>query len=151
MKSADRVIITILLILNLAACASPKVEISVRDAWVRTSVVDSPMGDIIHLGDSTAYMLIQNDGSQADTLTGAESLAARNIEIHQTTMVNNFPSMLPVASVLIPANSKVRLEDSTYHLMLIDLKEDLISREEIEIVLIFELAGRIPVKVVVRE
>jgi len=66
-------------------------------------------------------------------------------------MVNDVMSMRPVAAVEVPAGGEVQLKPGSYHLMLIDLQQTLAPGDEIEITLIFERAGRVAFKAVVRE
>ncbi|MHB0967589.1 MAG: copper chaperone PCu(A)C [Bellilinea sp.] len=151
MNPTRLMIIAMLLLLTLTACTPPEVGITVEDAWVRTSVVDSPMGDIIPLNDTVAYLRIRNNSSKTDILTGAESPAARVVEIYKTTMFNDVESTQSVTALEIPAGGEVSLDSGSYYLMLIDLQQALTNGNEVEITLIFERAGRVTVKAEVLE
>ena len=146
MKPTRRSIIAALLLFTLAACATTDAGITIEDAWVRPS----PAG-ILEGVNTGAFMVIRNQGDQADRLIGADCPAARVVEIHETTMVTDVMSMRPVAAVEVPAGGEVQLKPGSYHLMLIDLQQILASGDEIEITLIFERAGRVTFKAVVRE
>ena len=143
-----------LVVASLAAgCSSGTAEIVVTDPWARAS---SAMGSA-----GAAYMTIQNTGTAADALIGASSPAATTVEVHETVVMGSpapdasgdsgMMGMQPVKRLEIPAGGTVELKPGSYHIMLIDLKQDLKPGATIEITLTFEKAGTFPVTATVRE
>ena len=59
--------------------------------------------------------------------------------------------MQPIARLEIPAGGTVELMPGSYHIMLIDLKQELKAGDKIEITLTFEKAGEVKVTAEVRE
>jgi copper(I)-binding protein len=59
--------------------------------------------------------------------------------------------MRPIARLEIPAGGSVELKPGGYHVMLIDLNQELKAGDKIEITLKFEKAGEIKVTAEVRE
>ncbi len=89
-------------------------------------------------GNGAVYMTLMNEGRQADALISAESDVAEVVEIHQTTMVDDVMKMSPVEKIEVPANGSSKLEPGGYHVMLINLKQELTPGETIELTLNFE-------------
>ncbi len=140
----------LLVMLILAACASSSADgIQVTDAWARPS----PAGEMAAMGgvNGGAFMTIRNGSNEADILLGAESPAARVVEIHQTVMNGDVMSMQPVQSLEIPARGEVTLKPGSYHVMLIDLQQALSVGDTIEVTLIFQNAGRVTFQAEIRE
>jgi copper(I)-binding protein len=143
-------------------------SITVTEPWARASSMMAAAG--------AAYMTIENAGSAADALVGAASPAAKTVEVHETVamesetpaasdgmgMESPMPSasgdmgggvmgMRPIARLEIPAGGKVELKPGGYHIMLIDLNQELKAGDKIEITLTFEKAGDVKVTAEVRE
>ena len=60
-------------------------------------------------------------------------------------------TMQPVDSIEVPADGTVALEPGGYHVMLLDVKKELVPGDTIEVTLTFELAGEVTVTADVRE
>jgi copper(I)-binding protein len=154
----------------LVGCSSggASAEVTVTDPWARASSAMAAAG--------AAYMTIQNTGSAADALIGASSPAAKTVEVHETVVMGSpapsasdgmgmgspLPSasgeagggmmgMQPIARLEIPAGGTVELKPGSYHIMLIDLNQELKAGDTIEITLNFEKAGELPLSVPVKE
>jgi copper(I)-binding protein len=145
----------------LAACSAGGPSDSaggrtVEEAWARTAPKTA--------GAGAAYLVIKNTGNISDALVGASSPAATTSEVHETyaieapmgsaepgASVSTMMGMRPVPRVEIPAGGSLELKPGSYHIMLIDLKQELKVGESIEITLTFEGAGPITVKAEVRE
>ncbi len=154
-----------LLVVSVAAgCSSGSgSSIKVTDPWARASSAMAAAG--------AAYMTIENTGSAADALIGAASPAAKTVEVHETVAMESaapsddmgspMPSasgdtsgmmgMRPIARLEIPAGGSVELKPGSYHIMLIDLNQELKAGDKIEITLKFEKAGEVKVTAEVRE
>lgn len=138
--------------------------VTVTDAWARNSPMVANAG--------AAYMVIENTGAEADALVGAASPVAATVEVHETVMMQPSPaasggmgmaSAMPGATagggmlgmqktdrVEIPAGGSLELKPGSYHIMLIDLRQDLVAGQTIEITLTLEKAGEVKVSAEVR-
>lgn len=108
------------------------------------------MGGMTHgtKGVSAAYMTITNKGDKADRLVKAETSVAGLVEIHETVVQNDVAQMQPMLNgIEVPALSSVELKPGGYHIMLMDLKEDLVVGQTITIKLTFESGLTIELKV----
>jgi copper(I)-binding protein len=116
---------------------------ALHDAWVR------PLPKME--GAGAVYVVIENRGKEADWLTGADSPAAANVEIHESYMDGDVMRMRPVPSLEIPANGSVELKPGGYHVMLIDLQEPLETGDVISVTLHFEQSSDITLDVSIQE
>lgn len=152
-----------------AACTSSGGSLTITGAWARESMAMADTG--------AAYLVIENTTSETDFLLGGSTPAAATIEVHETvdmssvmpaeSMAGDTESASPdaVASMSsggmlgmqkidrleIPAGGSVELKPGSYHLMLIDLTEELKAGDLIEMTLDFEKAGSVKVTAEVRE
>ena len=93
------------------------------------------------------FMVITNDGSEADYLIGVETDIAAKSELHESRVdANGMGSMTPVEVIEIPPGSTVNLEHGGYHIMFMGLKAPLVEGETVKGALIFEHAGRVEIE-----
>lgn len=146
-----------------AAAPAAGSAISIRDAWARPTV---PMGDMkadatpaagAHGGMqmdgplSAAYMVIENAGA-ADKLLGASGDVAAMIQVHQTKESNGMMMMEEAKDgVDVPANGALELKPGGYHVMLMNVKNQLKPGDTFKLTLKFSSGAEIPVDVTVRE
>jgi copper(I)-binding protein len=117
--------------------------ITVTDVWVREVPPTSTV--------TAAYMNIANSGSEDDRLTGVSSPAADKAEIHASSVDDKgVAKMEMVDGVPVPAGGKAELKPGGYHIMLIGLKEPLADKENVEMVLEFQKAGKVTVNAAVK-
>ncbi len=95
---------------------------------------------VVELGGA-AYFTIENKGDTDDALIDAASDAARRVELHETVTEEGMHKMLPVEEIAIPAGGEAILEPGGYHVMLMDLNEELQVGDKINITLTFKEAG----------
>lgn len=149
-----KLILLTVLAMMLVSCSPPaQNSITVQDVWARATGMDMPMDhnhDSMGGKTSAIYMVIVNQTNQQDRLIAAKASAAETVEIHETRMENDIMKMQKVDGVEIPANSKVELKPGGYHIMLINLKQDLKAGEKIPFTLIFEKNGEINLEAEVR-
>ncbi len=125
-----------LLLTAASALAETVGAITVENAWSRTV----PDGSAVASG----YLTIRNDGDESDRLVSITTSFAGETEIHQTTMVDGVMRMRPVPDgVPVPANSTVKLEPGSYHLMFLDLTGPLKQGDAFPLKLTFERAGSV--------
>lgn len=170
MKRCPALIPASLLALALAACSpSPELEgeaatpvapaegspaeavpaaaqeqgIAVHGLWLRQPPPSSEV--------SAGYMMIENPGTYPDRLLAVETPAAERVEIHEMEEVDGMMRMRELEGGLeVPAGGDVELAPGGYHLMLMGVGEGLQAGQQVEAVLVFEQAGRVPVMFEVR-
>jgi copper(I)-binding protein len=113
-------------------------DLQVDHPWSRAT----PAGTKIGAG----YLVITNNGTSPDRLTGGSSPAAGKIEIHEMAMKNNVMTMRQVTGGLpIEPGKSVTLAPGGYHLMFVNLKSPLKQGSKIKATLEFEKAGKVDV------
>jgi copper(I)-binding protein len=114
-------------------------DLTIDEAWTRA----------VAPGASTAvgYMVIRNAGETADRLVGAETPAARAVEMHATTTTDGIIRMRPLAGgIPIPARQSTELSPGGVHLMLLDPRDGFTRGGRIPVTLVFERAGRVTIE-----
>jgi hypothetical protein len=162
---------TTLIAATLAAgcSAGSDASMTITDPWARNAPKTA--------GAGAAYMVIQNTGTTADALVGASSPVAETVQVHETYVISSpmpsasdamgdpgspMPSasgatggemmgMRPIDRLEIPAGGTVELKPGSYHIMLLELANELKAGDKIEITLKFEKAGEVKVTAEVRE
>ena len=94
-----------------------------------------------------AFMLIENQGKEADRLVSASSPVAGLVEIHEMAMDGGLMKMRAVKGIDLKAGATVELRPGGYHVMLEDLKQPLKEGEQIPLILKFEKSGALEIKV----
>jgi len=107
------------------ACSSAWAQTVVDGAWVRATVPGQP---------STGAFLTLT-ASTASTLLGAQSPVAGTVQIHQSSMKDDVMRMLPVEQVPLPAGTPVVFDTQGYHIMLIDLKQQVKEGDQVPLTL----------------
>ena len=124
-------------------------DVLVYRAWTRPTalerVEDADLSGVI----TGAFMEIENVGDENVRLSGVTSDAAAHVEIHETTMANDVMRMNAIEGIDIPARRTVGLRPREYHLMLMELNDDLLPGEAIALTLTFEAADGEPFDVTV--
>lgn len=109
---------------------------------------DHDMGGMSMGRVSGMFMFIENTGDTDDTLIGASTAIAKMVQIHQTTVTDGVAQMGELEGGLeIPAGSVVELRPGGYHVMLMDLTEDLVEGKTITVTLIFASGTEITLEV----
>ncbi len=134
---------------EMPICATP--EAQPADAHVgHTQMAEAETATVGARG--VVYLTILNEGAGADYLVGIQSPMAASVEIHQTTMdANGVMKMRHVEDKLeIPPGVQVDFAPAGYHIMLIDLQQDLKVGDRFPVTLLFEQSGAITVESEVR-
>ena len=142
------VLILLMAAATMAACgsispASSGPKITVKDPWSRPSPLVG--------GNGVVYMELINQGGSDDILLGAETNIAEVAELHETKMEGDVMKMSPVPNIKIPAGGSVSLKPGGLHIMLIKLKQELISGQKITLTLNFEKSGPMTITAEVRD
>ncbi len=113
------------------------------DAWARPA----------NQGDNSAiYFKINNPGPAIDALIEAQTEVAAQTELHKSEMDNQgVMSMHPQHQIEIPPDSQVEFAPGGYHVMLVDLQQDLKVGDTVELTLRFQNFGEITLDVPVKQ
>jgi len=113
-------------------------DIVVEKPWARAT----PRGATVGAG----YLTIRNNSAVADHLTGGTADFATAVEPHEMSMKDGVMTMRLVPDgIVIPPNGAVTLTPGGFHLMFQGLKRPLTKGEKVQVTLIFEHAGSVPV------
>lgn len=119
-------------------------DVRVVEPWIRETAPKART--------AAAYMVLWNRGESADRLVSASTAVAERVEIHTIVADGDRRSMRPLPDGLaLPGQEAQTLEPGGLHLMLLGLKAGLEAGESVDMVMRFEKAGEIHVKVPVRE
>ncbi len=127
--------ISLFFILILGACS--RIEnstegVQVIDLWSRPALEGN---------NTAAYFLIMNDQKEDDKLILAKTSIAEFTEIHLSSDMDGVMKMEHQDYVEIKAGDTVEFKPMDYHIMLINLNQDLEVGDTFEIKLTFEKAG----------
>ncbi|HSW22120.1 MAG TPA: copper chaperone PCu(A)C [Burkholderiaceae bacterium] len=114
----------VLSLLSAAACA----QTTVKDAWVRGTVEQQKA--------SGAFMQITSAGG--GKLLSVSSPVAGVTEVHEMAMEGTTMRMRAVGSLELPAGKAVELKPGGYHVMLMDLKQQLKAGDAVPLTLVVE-------------
>lgn len=106
-------------------------QVTASDPWVRATVpVQKTAG---------AFLTLQS--SKAVRLVGASTPVAGNVEMHKMEMAGQTMKMQAVDAIELPAGTKVDLAKAGYHLMFLDLKQQLKEGDTVPLTLTVEDAA----------
>ena len=121
-----QLIVTSLLAITTAAWAQTTVK--VEDVWVRGTVAtQKATGAFMRLTPSTNARLVD-----------AQSPVAGVVEIHEMAMEKDIMKMRQIPGLDLAAGRTMELKPGGYHVMLMDLKQQLKGGEQVPITLVFE-------------
>ncbi len=123
-------ILTFALLAHGAWAAGIKVE----NAWIRATVPGQQVAG--------AFMTITSP--EKAMLTGAQSSAAGNMEVHTMNMNNGVMEMREIKVLPLPKGKPVKLSPGGFHLMLFDLKQPMKAGEIVPIKLTIETENKKP-------
>ena len=110
--------------------------------------ISAPFAHAAGAGETTAaYMSIKNSGMEADSLLNASCDAARMVQVMESKMEGDVMSMGDIPVIDLPAGGTVELKSGGYHIMLMDLKQELKDGTTINITFEFAKAGKITLEV----
>jgi copper(I)-binding protein len=101
-------------------------------------------------GNGAVYVLIENRGSEPDTLLSATSDAAATVELHETRQEGGVMRMRPLPKMDIPAGARLEMKPGGHHIMLLGLTRDLHPGDTVTVRLRFEKAGQQVIEAPVR-
>lgn len=109
------------------------------------------MGNMNMGAMSAAYMVLENKGG-ADTLIGVSGNVAEMIQVHQTKEKDGMMTMEEARDGMpVPANGIAELKPGSYHIMMMNLKQDLKPGDTFKLTLKFKSGKEMLVDVTVKE
>lgn len=117
-----------ILIATSLIAASAHAEVTVKDAWVRATVPQQKA--------TGAFM--QLSAPRDTKLVAASSPITPVVEVHEMAMQDNVMTMRQVPAVELPAGKTVELKPGGYHVMLMDLKQQVKEGDTVPLTLVFE-------------
>ena len=118
-------------------------QVTVTDPWIRGTVP----------GQMATGAFMQLKAAKDAKLVEARSPTAGVVEIHEMKLENNVMRMRAVPALDLPAGRTVELKPGGYHVMLMDLKQQMKEGEVVPVTLVIESGGKretIEVKATVR-
>jgi periplasmic copper chaperone A len=108
--------------------SSARAQVTVERAWVRTTVpTQASSGAFMHI---TALKDVR--------MTGARSPVAGVVELHEMKIDSGIMRMRPVDELHMKAGQSIELKLGGYHLMMMDLKQQLKAGEIVPLTLKFK-------------
>ena len=124
----------------LSLATSALAEIKIHDAYARAATPSSKTG--------AAFMMIRNEGGEADRLLGVASGAAQRVELHTHIENDGVMRMVHVEEGFdLPKDGEIAMKRGGNHVMLMGLNQPLLQGDKISVTLSFEKAGNIVIEV----
>ncbi len=112
----------------LFVASAAQAQVEVKSAWVRATVP--------HQTGTGAFM--QLTAAKDTRLVTASSSLTPVVEIHEMKLQDNVMRMRQVEAVVLPAGRTVEFEPGGYHVMLMELKEQVKEGSTVPLTLVFE-------------
>ncbi|MES2609665.1 copper chaperone PCu(A)C [Acidovorax sp.] len=103
-------------------------QVTVKDAWVRATVPQQQA--------TGAFM--QLSSARDSKLVSASSPLTPAVEVHEMSMQDNVMRMRQVPAIDLPAGKAVNLQPGGYHVMLMNLRQQVKEGDTVPITLVFE-------------
>jgi copper(I)-binding protein len=130
----------------VAADAVPRIfhagPLAIDQPWSRATPKGAPVAG--------GYLRVTNSGTAADRLIGASFALAAKGEVHEMSMDNGVMRMKQVPGIEIPPGTSVELKPGGYHLMFLNLRDQIAEGARVKGTLVFETAGTVGVDFQVR-
>ncbi|MEN9475214.1 MAG: hypothetical protein RIS48_1936 [Pseudomonadota bacterium] len=124
----NKILLAACLVTGFSSTLWAQTAVKIEDAWVRGTVAQQKA--------TGAFMKLTAESDVK--LVGAQFDGAGVAEVHEMTMENNVMKMRAVPALALPAGKAVELKPGGYHVMLMDLKQQLKAGEQAKIMLTFE-------------
>lgn len=119
-------------------------EIMIKAPWAKAT----PKGAKVAGG----YLKLMNMGKEDDQLISGVFSKSGKTEIHEMSMKKGIMMMKQLQKGLtIKAGETVELKPGSFHMMFLDLKEQLKTGDTVKGVLVFEKAGKVEIEYEVRD
>jgi copper(I)-binding protein len=117
-----------LLLATALFAAHAHAQVTVKEAWVRATVPQQQA--------TGAFM--QLNAAKDTRLVSASSPVTPVVEVHEMAMQDNVMRMRQVPALELPAGKTVELKPGGYHVMLLDLKQQVKEGDTVPLTLVFE-------------
>ena len=124
----NRIIRATVLSALVSAAVSAHAQVTVKEPWVRATVTQQKA--------TGAFMQITS--AQDARLVEASSPVAGVVEVHEMTMEKDVMKMRAVKGLDLPAGKTVELKPGGYHVMLMDLKQQMKEGDTVPMTLVVE-------------
>jgi copper(I)-binding protein len=111
-----------------AACVAAHAQVTVKDAWVRATVPQQK---------STAAFMKLTSATGARLVSVSTPLTPV-AEVHEMAMQDNVMRMRRMPALELPAGTSVELTPGGYHVMLLDLPQQVKAGDTVPLTLVFE-------------
>jgi len=116
------------LVLASLIAGAAHAQVTVTDPWIRATVPQQKAtGFFVQLRSATDSKLV-----------AASSPITPVVEVHEMAMQDNVMKMRQIPAVELPAGKTVELKPGGYHVMLMDLKEQVKAGDTVPVTLVFE-------------
>ncbi len=130
------------------ACVAVVGSVSAHEYKAGSLTIIHPWSRATPAANGAGFMIIENNGDQADRLVSAATPAAKTAELHTHLMDNGVMKMRAVeGGIEIPAHGKAELKPGGLHIMLMNLAKPLADGDKIPLTLTFEKAGTVEVTI----
>jgi copper(I)-binding protein len=137
-------------ILSVAAALALACSVALAHDYKAAAItIDHPWTRATPRGASvaTGYFTLVNTGTTPDRLIGATADAAGRVELHEMSMTDGVMRMRPVKDgIELKPGQTVEFKPSSFHLMMLDLKQQLQQGQRVKGTLTFEKAGTVDVE-----
>jgi copper(I)-binding protein len=119
-----------------------------EDVTIGSLKISAPWARATPKGASVGggYMKITNTGTAPDRLVGGSTEISRRFEVHEMKMEGGVMKMRPVANgIEIKPGQTVELNPGGYHVMFVELKQQLTQGDHFKVTLEFAKAGKVDV------
>ncbi|MDP3223595.1 MAG: copper chaperone PCu(A)C [Rubrivivax sp.] len=122
-----------LALIALLGCNAAQAQTTVADPWVRGTVAQQ----------RATGLFAQITSAKGGRFVSASSPVAGVVEIHEMAMHGNVMKMRALPNGLeLPAGKAVDLKPGGYHVMLLDLKQQMKAGDTVPVTLVFEGADK---------
>ncbi|MDO9091152.1 MAG: copper chaperone PCu(A)C [Rubrivivax sp.] len=122
-----------LALIALLGCSAAQAQTTVADPWVRGTVAQQ----------RATGLFAQITSAKGGRFVSASSPVAGVVEIHEMAMHGNVMKMRALPNGLeLPAGKAVDLKPGGYHVMLLDLKQQMKAGDTVPVTLVFEGADK---------
>lgn len=112
-------------------------------AWIRTPPPGSPV--------MAGYVTLSNAGKREVRFAKIESASFGAIEIHEMREIDGLMRMRPVPEIVVQPGDTLTLEPGGLHLMLFRPEVALVEGAKVELTLLLEAEGPLPIEFEVRD
>lgn len=108
--------------------AAAHAQVTIQDAWVRATVPQQKA--------TGAFM--QLNAAKDTKLVAASSPVTQVVEVHEMVIQDDVMKMREIPAIELPAGKTVELKPGGWHVMLMDLKQQLKEGDSVPLTLVFE-------------